>query len=357
MRGAGNFPSTMARCEPFSQWTVSGGAYHNWLFGPFTMNGVLTKFVLETEAQYGKRMHTSEELFKREPAPDEFVDLAVIGGYGIRDIVSDHVKESQIPAGVLEAFHLQYPHAGNLVDLVRAHNGDDAALAGIVNGIKGKLFEIEYVDYLNHGHLPSGTFAELAHSPTQPAWDIAIRDSHGEVVNHLQLKATESLSYIRDTIAHHPEIDVVTTHEVFQHLGDPDIQAHLIDSDISNAGLEHMAGHGVEDHWFVHFHVPWIAFGIIAFQSWHRYRKDTSSINQIIDHALRRGTFVTASCGVGYLGTLLSREPVVGFLGSLAMRIGLNRHHVQGSFIAWLNECRKAQKDRLELAGTTASGV
>ncbi len=82
-------------------------------------------------------------------------------------------------------------------------------LAGLISGIKGKLFEIDYIDWLNHGHLPDGWTAELAHSANNPAWDIAIHDGHGHVAELLQVKATESLAYVREAIAAHPEIDVV----------------------------------------------------------------------------------------------------------------------------------------------------
>ena len=47
-------------------------------------------------------------------------------------------------------------------------------LVGFVSGVKGKLFELQYVDYLNDGHLPDGFRAELAGNPTNPGWDIAI---------------------------------------------------------------------------------------------------------------------------------------------------------------------------------------
>jgi hypothetical protein len=172
----------------------------------------------------------------------------IIGGYGVRDIIAGKLHESQISPLVIKAFHSQYPHAGDFVDFVRDHKGD-ASLLGIINGIKGKVFELEYLDYLNDGHLPAGAVAELATSPTQEGWDIAIRDSTGHVIEHLQLKATESMSFIADAIANHPEIDVVATHEVFEHMDDPEILSHLVDSGISNAQLEDGGASGPTASW------------------------------------------------------------------------------------------------------------
>src|SRR5271170_18807 len=159
------------------------------------MNDALRQFVEDTNARLGDSLRSPNEVFNRQLTADESLDAAVIGGYGLRDILAGKVSESQIPPLVLKAFHSQYPHAGGFVDFVRDHNSDESLL-GIINGIKGKAFELEYLDYLNHGHLPAGAVAELASSPTQEGWDIAIRDAHGHIIEHLQLKATESMSYI-----------------------------------------------------------------------------------------------------------------------------------------------------------------
>ena len=164
------------------------------------MNDLLREFVADTNARFGDRLRSPQELFNQQLAADQCLDATVIGGYGVRDIIAGKVHESQISPLVIKAFHSHYPHAGDFVDFVRDHKGD-ASLLGFINGIKGKAFELEYLDYLNHGHLPAGAVAELATSPTQEGWDIAIRDSTGHVIEHLQLKATESMSYIADAIA------------------------------------------------------------------------------------------------------------------------------------------------------------
>ena len=90
---------------------------------------------------------------------------------------------------------------------------------GLVNGVKGKLFELDYAGWLNHGHLPAGWTADLAHHANNPGWDIVIHDAHGQVDALLQLKATESLNYVREAIAAHPDIDVVVPHEIYEKAG------------------------------------------------------------------------------------------------------------------------------------------
>ena len=92
---------------------------------------------------------------------------------------------------------MAYPEKAAAMNFKTAvENLDDYQLDGFINGIKGKLFEIKYTDYLNDGNLSDGyqaamAQAAMAQSATQPGWDIAIRDSNGNIDDVLQLKATE----------------------------------------------------------------------------------------------------------------------------------------------------------------------
>ncbi len=306
------------------------------------MNELLKHFVSETNARFEGRLRSSEELFTQRMAADQCLDTAVIGGYGLHDIFDGKVDDSQFPPVVIKAFHVQYPHVGSFVGFVRDHKGD-AALLGIINGIKGKAFELDYVEYLNHGNLPAGVFAELAHSPTQEGWDIAIRDVHGHIIDHLQLKATDALAYIQDAIAHYPEIDVVVTHEVFQHLDNLEILSHLIDSGVSNAHLEDVtsdAVHGVAPGFEL---IPWVAFAIIAYQSWRRYRKGLP-LPAVVREAFRRGAYSTSCRGMAYFTTLLVQEPFLGVVSSVLLRLSFGRYDAQKQFLQFVSACRQEQQ-------------
>jgi hypothetical protein len=314
------------------------------------MNDVLRQFVADTTARFGDSLRSPKELFNRRLTAAECLDAAVLGGYGVRDILAGKVHDSQISPLVIKAFHCQYPHAGGFVDFVRDHK-DDVSLLGIINAIKGKAFELEYLNYLNHGHLPAGAVAELAFSPTQEGWDIAIRDAHGHIIEHLQLKATESMSYIKDAIADHPEIDVVATHEVFEQMNDPEILSHLIDSGISNDHLEHTASTAVHDVMPDFGFIPLAAFGIIALQSWRHYRKG-APLSGVVRQASRRAAYSVVSRGGTYFATLLMHEPFVGAASGILIRLGLGRYDAQREFLEFVRECRKQQQSRLEMLGT-----
>ena len=141
----------------------------------------------------------------------------------------------QVPEELQRAYTLACPNLaaqGSLQQMVEAMN--DLQLNGFANLLKGKLFELRYVEYLNDGHLPEGFHAELASSANQAGWDIAILNEHGQVADALQLKATESASYISHALERYPYIDVVTTEEVYSHATMGDMAEHVINSGISN---------------------------------------------------------------------------------------------------------------------------
>ena len=117
------------------------------------------------------------------------------------------------------AYRLAYPDMAVEVpfrEAAREVANDPDRLVGFISGVKGKLFETQYVDQLNGGKLPDGFHASLAQSATQPDWDIQIIDDHGHVVDLLQAKATDSMGYVQQALTQNPQIDVVTTDEAFK---------------------------------------------------------------------------------------------------------------------------------------------
>lgn len=117
---------------------------------------------------------------------------------------------------LLKAIHDTNPSMPD--DRLFALDGD--ALQGAINTAKGKYFEYLVVEKLNQGQqvgpllLEPGQQAMLAESMTQPGWDLRIVDEHGDVVEYLQLKATDSVSYIRSALERYPDIQILSTDEV-----------------------------------------------------------------------------------------------------------------------------------------------
>ena len=106
---------------------------------------------------------------------------------------------------------------------------DDESWTGHLSHIKGVLFEQEYVDKLEEEGVESALFA----STTHPDTDLQIFED-GSVVEELQLKATDSASYINSALAENPDIAIVTTTEVASGFE----TEMVIDSGISDMVLE-----------------------------------------------------------------------------------------------------------------------
>jgi hypothetical protein len=311
------------------------------------MNEKLRVFVSETNANFAERMKTPRDLFQRKVTADDFTDVAVLGGYSVADILSGQVHEGDIDPEVIRAFHLQYPNAGEFVDFVRSHAGDDDALAGIVSGIKGKLFEIEYVEWLNHSHLPAGAVAELASNPTQEGWDVVIKDSNGHVLDHLQLKATESLAYIKEALAAHPEIDVVATHEVFDQLDGSSVADHVTAADFSNGQLtEHVHEQIQAAELTPEFHLPLIAFGIIALQAYREHKRGNIGASEAVKLVFHRGWMSTVCRGAAYAATLISGDPLVGLPVAVLTRTTFSRIDVHRELMSLLDQYQQRCRDR-----------
>jgi hypothetical protein len=106
---------------------------------------------------------------------------------------------------------------------------DTSSVAGHISNIKGILFEQEYVNQL----ASDGIQAEIFEATNYPVTDIAIIEDD-EVINELQLKATESVDYIQATLNEHPDIEIVATSGVANEISND----MVIDSGIEEAVLE-----------------------------------------------------------------------------------------------------------------------
>lgn len=155
---------------------------------------------------------------------------------------------------LLKAIHDTNPSMSD--DRLFAIDGD--ALQGAVNTAKGKYFEYLVVEKLNQGQqvgpllLEPGQQAMLAESMTQPGWDLRIVDEHGDVVEYLQLKATDSVSYIRSALERYPDIQILATDEVANSglaldsgITDEELRAHVemgvdtLDVSLTETFLDH----------------------------------------------------------------------------------------------------------------------
>ena len=171
-----------------------------------------------------------EKFSRKEMLLDSLgISASVIHSYYHIDYIPEEVEKAYIAAYPIKS------QTESLKDIIEDADADE--LSGLISGVKGKLFEMRYADFLNDGHLPDGYEAVLAESAVNPGWDIAIVDDDGFVVDELQMKATDSVDYVKAALEKYPDIDIVTTEEVYNSLVMREFADNVVNSGISNEEL------------------------------------------------------------------------------------------------------------------------
>ncbi len=186
------------------------------------------------------------------------------------DSMSSLLSQVSVPPEIQAAYKEAYPNLAEEVGfLEHARHLSENQLSGFISGIKGKLFEQRYVDYLNDGVLPVGYEASLANTATQNAWDIVIGGPDGERARLLQAKATDSVGYVQDAIVSNPSIDVVTTSEVYSELMLAGVSDNVAHSNVSNEDITEYVESSIKDG-SVGFEIapPALTLAFIAFTSY-----------------------------------------------------------------------------------------
>jgi hypothetical protein len=93
----------------------------------------------------------------------------------------------------------------------------DEQLAGMVSNVKGILHEIEFVAIENSDgdQIYASLFADTNHA----GFDVSLLDKETGESYELQLKATDSHSYVQDWMEAHPEGDIRVTDEIAAEMG------------------------------------------------------------------------------------------------------------------------------------------
>lgn len=181
---------------------------------------------------------------------------------------------------------------------------DEAALQGAVNTAKGKYFEYLVVEKLNQGEqvgpllLQPGQSAVVAESMNQPGWDLRIVDEHGAALEYLQLKATDSVGYIRTALERYPDIEILATGEV-AHSG------LVLDSGISDQTLRMHVGAGVDaadvslSESFLEYFNPLLPLAAMAMYEGYRLSVGTQSMDAFKLALARRSQRMVATQLIG----------------------------------------------------------
>ena len=100
------------------------------------------------------------------------------------------------------------PELGNYLSAM-----GEEQLKGLANNVKGIFHELKYVEEINSQD--NGIIAELFGNTNHSGSDVILKDSGtGEIIDEVQLKATNSTSYVAEHIEKYTNIKVLSTSEV-----------------------------------------------------------------------------------------------------------------------------------------------
>lgn len=147
---------------------------------------------------------------------DEIAIITGLTGVALHDYLFPLSEDQLIVLAALRRSSKEYAHA-SLKELGEILSElDDVQITGLVNNVKGILFEMEFVRIENSDE--DAIFAYQFSETNHPTYDIQLVNRLTGEVTELQLKASDNENYIRDWIEEHGN-NIVVTDEVAESLG------------------------------------------------------------------------------------------------------------------------------------------
>lgn len=279
------------------------------------------------ERTYGKatlddlRALAASYLKKRS---ESLLDAAMLGLAFDSVFSAPTIDLSLVTPEMYKAWELAYPN----VPLESLAGRTLEELGGAINGWKGKLFEVEVERRLEAGEwvgdlrLEPGQTVEIADKANQPGWDIKILDENGQVDDLLQLKATDSVSYVKEALDRYPDTPIISTSEVADRLAG---HSSVFSADISNSDLTDQVSDplakAATDHSDVVLAGMMPVTVIFATEAW-KVLTDRASLDQAMASGGNRAAKGAVAAGFGAAATLIG-GPILGMGVTLLARLWL----------------------------------
>jgi hypothetical protein len=282
--------------------------------------------IKEIHKEYSEK--SKEELYQLHQSylkrKQETITEALAASIALNEIFREDIIDlSAVTPKMQEAFDISFPKL-QIEDL---SGFTDNQLTGVISNWKGKLFEIEVRDRLNAGDivgdlsLVEGQSASIATDVTQPGWDLQILNEDGTTAELLQLKATNSLSYINSAFEKYPGIDIMSTSEI------ADLNDNLINSDISiedlNSAIETPMQSLFEDFGdhALNILLPGLPFFIICLSEGRHVFINKKTADQAFLNATDRAAKTSIAIGTGLLTTYLTSLSLIGATATFLTRL------------------------------------
>ncbi len=164
---------------------------------------------------------------------DNFDELAIVSSLGAiaskKGLFSLSTDESLVLTALRRSSNqfkeIPLDQIGRVID-----DYSSEQMRGLINNVKGILFELEYLKIENNDD--DNIIAYQFENTNHPGYDISLIDKEtGDVVEELQLKATDDIPYVNEWIEKYGTDNIIVTDETAEMLG-------LESTGITNEGLE-----------------------------------------------------------------------------------------------------------------------
>jgi len=165
----------------------------------------------ENSVLEGFKYFIADERANRRRFP-QYVIAGVIYALLTHTTVDDS-RESQLALQAIRRSKVEWNDASEAELSSELEDMGPEQLKGLANNVKGIYHELLFVDDYNSSH--QDTYAELYEATNHPGADVRIlsRES-GELIEELQLKATDNADLIQEHFERYPDIKVVATEEI-----------------------------------------------------------------------------------------------------------------------------------------------
>ena len=255
----------------------------------------------------------------------------------------DRVHYESITPQHEEAYKLAYSTQSETMTLAERYeqlsseSGEE--IQGFLNNLIGKYFEVRVRDQLNSGgrigdlHLSHDQYAELASDPTQPGFDLIIRNGDGTMDEQLQLKATKLMGPIKSALES-GNFRVVTTEEGAAAAAEQMVGEKVLNSGISDEALSSEVRAPAVDlidsplENFLEATTPALPFLIITVTEGRKVLVGQQSFQQALNRSADRATRSLASMSVNAI-LMLAGAGYVTMPASLLTRYSIDRAKIQ----------------------------
>ena len=224
-------------------------------------------------------------------------DSYIVSGLSIPHMIKSGITDPDLEL----AYYYQFPNKANEMSLVEAWQSFDSSeqLLGFNAALKGKLFEIKYLDHISQT-LEPGYSVKLADSPTQKGFDLEIYNPYGELDQQLQLKATESASYVKNALEKYPDIDVVTLEDLEGQMSLASFSDRVKYSEISNESLLSSMDASVQSglEYLPLLGLSWIVFSEYTKKEASKFQRTVKITERLSDYGANFGIIIST----GFLG-------------------------------------------------------